>query len=149
MSPPSNPGGSYPLGRELTLPVSPCSLHYQSKTLRASPWWLQEPAQSQPWIISATVSSHHLPGWLPMEKPAPGGTGHSAKAQISQENADGREQHCSSSEGIRSGKKNGCPSVLTVISSACRLPCFLSSVLGKAVLLELQHRSCSLEGFIG
>lgn len=59
--PPSNPGTFYPLGRELTPPVFPCSLHYQIKILRASPWWLQKPAQSQLWIISPTINSWHLP----------------------------------------------------------------------------------------
>lgn len=60
-------------------------------------------------------------GWVvPMERDSS-----SPKAQISQEGADGREQPCKSSEGKRNGEKNGYPSVLTVITSACRLPCLL------------------------
>lgn len=121
---------------------SSLALYYQSKILGSSPWWLQEPAQRQPWIISPTINSWHFPGWLPMEKPLPGGTGHSPKAQISQEITDGREQHW---EGKRKGKKDGYPSVFTVITSACRLPCLLSSVLGKAVLLQLEHSSCGFQ----
>lgn len=52
---------SCPLDRELTLPVFPCCLHYQSKTLGDS----LRPAQREPWMISPTMNSWHLAGWFP------------------------------------------------------------------------------------
>ena len=54
-----------------TISLPACSLRYQTKILRASPSWLQKPAQSQPWIISPTINSRCLPAWLPMEKLLP------------------------------------------------------------------------------
>lgn len=48
--------------------------------------------------------------------------------------------------GKRNGKKNVYPNVVTVITSACRLPALPSIILGKAVLLKLEHR-CGFQSY--